>query len=149
MTVSEQGTRAGVEADINASARKGGVLFHCAAGHDRTGLVAAYLRITVDHWPVDKAIKGIASIGSCSASRRGKRVCVEVNSILPAQASIWGIVTSRRHFPSWMTSGILSPAGTPVTLNEPSTPEGKIANGGPCTLQSQPVVTPSVNFERP
>ena len=53
----------GVEADINASARNGGVLFHCAAGHDRTGLVAAYLRVTVDHWPVDRAIAEIRTLG--------------------------------------------------------------------------------------
>ena len=52
-----------VEADINASACKGGVLFHCAAGHDRTGLVAAYLRITVDHWPVDRAIAEMRTLG--------------------------------------------------------------------------------------
>jgi len=53
----------GVEADINASAHNGGVLFHCAAGHDRTGLVAAYLRITVDHWPVDRAIAEMRALG--------------------------------------------------------------------------------------
>ena len=53
----------GVEADINASARNGGVLFHCAAGHDRTGLVAAYLRVTVDHWPVDRAIAEMRTLG--------------------------------------------------------------------------------------
>ena len=41
----------------------GGVLFHCAAGHDRTGLVAAYLRITVDHWPVDRAIAEMRALG--------------------------------------------------------------------------------------
>jgi len=52
-----------VDADINASTPKGGVLIHCAAGHDRTGLVAAYLRITVDHWPVDKAIAEMRALG--------------------------------------------------------------------------------------
>ena len=52
-----------VEADINVSARKGGVLFHCAAGHDRTGLVAAYLRITIDHWPVDRAVAEMRALG--------------------------------------------------------------------------------------
>ncbi|MCX5790619.1 MAG: tyrosine-protein phosphatase, partial [Elusimicrobia bacterium] len=30
----------GVEKDINAAVKKGGVLVHCAAGHDRTGLAA-------------------------------------------------------------------------------------------------------------
>jgi protein tyrosine/serine phosphatase len=53
----------GVEADINASASTGSVLFHCAAGHDRTGLVAAYLRITADHWPVERAITEMRAMG--------------------------------------------------------------------------------------
>jgi len=52
-----------VEKDLYASAKNGGVLFHCAAGHDRTGLVAAYLRITVDHWPVARAIAEMRSMG--------------------------------------------------------------------------------------
>ena len=34
----------------------GGVVFHCNGGHDRTGLVAAYLRIRYQHWSVDDAI---------------------------------------------------------------------------------------------
>jgi protein tyrosine phosphatase (PTP) superfamily phosphohydrolase (DUF442 family) len=53
----------GVVKDIYASARSGGVLFHCAAGHDRTGLVGAYLRITVDKWPVDRAIAEMRAMG--------------------------------------------------------------------------------------
>ena len=53
----------GVEKDINASVKKGGVLFHCAAGHDRTGLVAAYLRITISKWPVERAIAEMRDLG--------------------------------------------------------------------------------------
>jgi len=53
----------GVEADLMGAASHGGVLLHCAAGHDRTGLVAAYLRITVDHWTVDHAIEEMRALG--------------------------------------------------------------------------------------
>ena len=53
----------GVKKDIDLSAKKGGVLFHCAAGHDRTGLVAAYLRITVNKWPVGRAIEEMRDMG--------------------------------------------------------------------------------------
>jgi len=53
----------GVEQDINASAKSGAVLVHCAAGHDRTGLVMAYLRIKVDQWPADRAIAEMRAMG--------------------------------------------------------------------------------------
>ena len=53
----------GVEKDIRASAKNGGVLFHCAAGHDRTGLAAAYLRVTVNKWPVERAIAEMRELG--------------------------------------------------------------------------------------
>ena len=53
----------GVEKDINGAAKNDGVLFHCAAGHDRTGLVAAYLRVTVNKWPVERAITEMRSMG--------------------------------------------------------------------------------------
>jgi protein tyrosine phosphatase (PTP) superfamily phosphohydrolase (DUF442 family) len=43
-------------ATIFAHAQSGGVLFHCSAGHDRTGIVVAYMRIKYQHWPADKAI---------------------------------------------------------------------------------------------
>jgi protein tyrosine/serine phosphatase len=53
----------GVKKDILAASAKGGVLFHCAAGHDRTGLSAAYLRITVQHWTAELAIKEMRDLG--------------------------------------------------------------------------------------
>lgn len=53
----------GVEANLRGAANRGGVLLHCAAGHDRTGLVAAYLRITVDHWTVARAIEEMRALG--------------------------------------------------------------------------------------
>jgi protein tyrosine phosphatase (PTP) superfamily phosphohydrolase (DUF442 family) len=52
-----------VKRDILAASSKGGVLFHCAAGHDRTGLAVAYLRITVQHWSVEQAIREMRDLG--------------------------------------------------------------------------------------
>jgi protein tyrosine/serine phosphatase len=48
---------------ILTSAEKGGVLFHCSAGHDRTGILAAYMRIKYQHWPVDEAIAEMRRYG--------------------------------------------------------------------------------------
>jgi Tyrosine phosphatase family len=45
-----------VSGEIFQHAKLGGVLFHCSAGHDRTGIVAAYMRMKYQHWPVDQAI---------------------------------------------------------------------------------------------
>ncbi len=45
-----------VSDQIMKAAQTGGVLFHCSAGHDRTGIVAAYMRMKYDHWSADKAI---------------------------------------------------------------------------------------------
>lgn len=42
--------------DIVKRAATGGVAFHCKSGKDRTGLVAAYLRVKYQHWSVDQAI---------------------------------------------------------------------------------------------
>ncbi|MGA3068099.1 MAG: tyrosine-protein phosphatase [Tepidisphaeraceae bacterium] len=52
-----------VDTEIFARAKTGGVFFHCTAGHDRTGLVAAYLRIKYDHWPPDQAIAEMRRLG--------------------------------------------------------------------------------------
>ena len=52
-----------VKKDILAASRQGGVLFHCAAGHDRSGLAAAYLRITMQHWTAEQAIKEMRDLG--------------------------------------------------------------------------------------
>jgi hypothetical protein len=49
--------------EILSAAGTGGVLFHCSAGHDRTGLVAAYLRMKYQHWPVDEAIAEMRRYG--------------------------------------------------------------------------------------
>lgn len=42
--------------DILKRSETGGVAFHCKSGKDRTGLVAAYLRVKYQHWSVDEAI---------------------------------------------------------------------------------------------
>jgi hypothetical protein len=52
-----------VSAEIFTRAKTGGVVFHCSAGHDRTGLVAAYLRIKYEHWPVDQAVDEMRRFG--------------------------------------------------------------------------------------
>ncbi len=52
-----------VVADVRRAARDGGVMFHCSAGHDRTGLVAAWLRVTAQGWPVDQADAEMRRLG--------------------------------------------------------------------------------------
>jgi protein tyrosine/serine phosphatase len=44
-------------------ASHGGVLYHCSAGHDRTGIVTAYMRMKYQHWPVDQAIDEMRRYG--------------------------------------------------------------------------------------
>jgi hypothetical protein len=50
-------------AKILDCAKTGGVLFHCQAGHDRAGIVGAYIRIKFEHWPVDQAIDEMRRLG--------------------------------------------------------------------------------------
>jgi hypothetical protein len=52
-----------VSADVLARSRAGGVAFHCSAGHDRTGIVAAYIRLKYENWPVDQAIDEMRRYG--------------------------------------------------------------------------------------
>ena len=49
--------------EILKCADDGGVLFHCSAGHDRSGIVAAYIRINDQHWPVEEAIAEMRRYG--------------------------------------------------------------------------------------
>jgi len=49
--------------EIFHDAQSGGVAFHCSAGHDRTGLVCAYIRVKYQHWPVDQAIEEMRRYG--------------------------------------------------------------------------------------
>jgi hypothetical protein len=52
-----------VSGEILAKSKDGGVLFHCAAGHDRTGIVAAYIRMKYQHWPAVEAIAEMRRLG--------------------------------------------------------------------------------------
>jgi len=52
-----------IAAEILADAKTGGIMFHCSAGHDRTGLVTAYIRIKYQHWPVEEAIAEMRRYG--------------------------------------------------------------------------------------
>ncbi len=52
-----------VTGDIFTAAKTGGVAFHCSAGHDRAGIVTAYIRIKYQHWPVDEAIEEMRRYG--------------------------------------------------------------------------------------
>jgi len=45
-----------VAAEILKYADTAPVAIHCSAGHDRTGVVTAYIRMKVQHWSVDAAI---------------------------------------------------------------------------------------------
>ena len=49
--------------EIFADAKTGGVAYHCSAGHDRTGIVTAYIRIKYQHWPVEQAIDEMRRYG--------------------------------------------------------------------------------------
>jgi hypothetical protein len=65
-TMSDQEVSAWLDAEtakIFDHAKTGGVLFHCAAGQDRTGIVGAYIRIKFEHWPVDQAIDEMRRLG--------------------------------------------------------------------------------------
>jgi hypothetical protein len=52
-----------VSTTIFQSADHGGVVFHCSAGHDRAGIVAAFLRMKFEHWSVDEAIAEMRRLG--------------------------------------------------------------------------------------
>lgn len=52
-----------ISREIFADADRGGVLYHCSAGHDRTGIMTAYMRIRYQHWPVDQAVDEMRRFG--------------------------------------------------------------------------------------
>lgn len=49
--------------EIFKDAGKGGVAFHCTAGKDRTGIVAGYIRLKYQHWPIDQVIAEMRRYG--------------------------------------------------------------------------------------
>jgi hypothetical protein len=52
-----------VGSDIVQRSETGGVVFHCRSGKDRTGLVAAYLRMKYQHWDLDRALAEMRNNG--------------------------------------------------------------------------------------
>ena len=52
-----------VDADVFKYAKSGGVDVHCSAGHDRTGIVVAYLRMKYQHWTAEAAIQEMRDRG--------------------------------------------------------------------------------------
>ena len=52
-----------IAGEILAAAKSGGVVFHCSAGHDRTGIVAGFIRIKYQHWPASEAIDEMRRLG--------------------------------------------------------------------------------------
>jgi protein-tyrosine phosphatase len=65
-TMSDQQVLAWLEKvtdEIFKDADAGGVMFHCSAGHDRTGLVCAFIRVKYQHWPVEEAIDEMRRYG--------------------------------------------------------------------------------------
>ena len=80
------------------------------------------------YWPVAIAIWGM--FPSCWL--RGRRVS-SAGSAIEVQAVTFGIFTSRRQRPIWMTSGMLSPTGTFFRVNFPSGPVSTVISGEPDT----------------
>lgn len=52
-----------VSSEIVNRSEKGGVLFHCQSGKDRTGLVAGYIRIKYQHWSLDQSLQEMRQRG--------------------------------------------------------------------------------------
>ena len=71
---------------------------------------------------------------------------VPASSAVDVQAGTLAIVFCTRHLPSWITSGMLVPTGTLVSVNEPDASVVVMTTGSPETLPLQrSQVTPSVN----
>jgi len=52
-----------VTSDILKYSAAGGVVYHCTAGHDRAGIVSAFIRMKYQHWPVQEAINEMREMG--------------------------------------------------------------------------------------
>src|SRR5664280_1456309 len=100
-------------------------------------------------WPVDSAINGMASMVLDIACRDGSCVSVVATAVVAHEVTA-GTIIRRRQRPSWITSGMLVPAGTLVSVNEPSTPVVVCTRGVPDTSHAQPLEdTPSTNVVTP
>jgi hypothetical protein len=49
--------------EILDDSKMGGVAYHCSAGHDRTGIVSAFIRMKYQHWSVEEAIAEMRRLG--------------------------------------------------------------------------------------
>ena len=49
--------------EIMKDAQIGGIDVHCSGGHDRTGVVVAFLRVKYQHWTADRAIQEMRLYG--------------------------------------------------------------------------------------
>ena len=77
--------------------------------------------------PVVSAIRGRWP----SLLLRGSRVRSALPTTFAAHAVTLGMVTWRRHLPTWMTSGTSAPLGTSVSTNLPFASESAVAMGLP------------------
>ena len=73
----------------------------------------------------------IAIRGMCPSPLLRGRWVSDASTGVSAQAATDGIVTARRHFPIWITSGTLSPTGTCSTEKCPAESVSATAIGRP------------------
>src|SRR5664280_1893644 len=76
--------------------------------------------------PVVNAMRGMLP----SAWVRGSLSVLSVVAVLTQLVTV-GIVTWRRHLPTWITSGMFDPPGTPVRVNFPLTSVRALVMGLP------------------
>lgn len=94
--------------EIARRARAGGVLFHCKAGHDRTGIVAAYLRMKFQGWSAAQAIAEMRRDGHDwkKYSREGR-----TNSWLEEHLQAWETGTAKPARQGAATGNAAAPDG--------------------------------------
>ena len=78
-----------------------------------------------------------------SAFVRGRRVRFASVSGVSAHAATVGIVTSRRHLPTWNTIGTFTPGEIPVSVNFPCVSDRAMAAGAPDGWPQRSHVMPS------
>ena len=85
-----------------------------------------------------------AILGMCpSVLVRGRRVRFASVSGVSAHAATVGIVTSRRHLPTWNTIGTFTPGGIPASVNFPWVSDRAMAAGAPDGWPQRSHVMPS------
>src|ERR1700734_2714914 len=92
--------------------------------------------------PVEKAISGMSPVESPAGQlgfpvrHCGMFVSVAGTGVV-THAGTFGIVTWRRHLPSWMTSGMFAPTGTFPSEKVPLTAVTVLTSGEPETVLAQ------------